>query len=304
MLSGAPCLKRFSSSDALKPYQSFEDIIVSSPSTRVLHVQLNRPEKKNAMRGKTFSELKSCFDRINHDKHFRSVVLSGNGSMFCSGIDLMSFATLGSVNIEDPSRKALIFRQFVTQHQEPIISVYTCCKPIIAAVHGGCVGGGIDLTSACDIRYGSADSWFQIKEVDLGLAADIGTLQLFPRIVPFNGVVRELIFTGRRFDSIEAEKVGFVAKLLPDQETVVKEAIETAAIIASKSPIAVQGSKVNLEYSRDHSVLDGFKFIALWNGSALQSSDTMKAAMALMTKTKDSPEFDDLAPSTGDGDTK
>ena len=269
---------------------------MSSPSPRVLHVQLNRPDKKNAMRGKTFAEIKACFDTINNDKHFRSVVLSGSGSMFCSGIDLNSFAALGSVNIEDPSRKMLVFRQFITQHQEPTISVYNCSKPIIAAIHGGCVGGGIDLTSACDIRYGSADSWYQIKEVDLGLAADIGTLQLFPRIVPFDAVVRELIYTGRKFDSVEAEKIGFVAKVLPNQESVIKAAIETATIIASKSPIAVQGSKVNLEYSRDHSVLDGLKFMATWNGAALQSSDTMKAAMALMTKSEQ-PQFDDL----GDG---
>lgn len=283
-----------SSSDALQSYLHFEDITVTSPSTRVLHVQLNRPDKKNAMRGKTFSEIKACFDLINHDKHFRSVVLSGNGSMFCSGIDLMSFASLGSINIEDPSRKALVFRQFVLQHQEPIISVYNCSKPIIAAIHGGCVGGGIDLTSACDIRYGSKDSWYQIKEVDLGLAADIGTLQLFPRIVPFNAVVRELIYTGRKFDSVEAEKIGFVSKVLDDQKLLIDAAIETADVIASKSPIAVQGSKVNLEYSRDHSVADGLKFVALWNGSALQSSDTMTAAMALMTKAKEQPEFDDL----------
>lgn len=286
-----------SSASALEPYKSFTDITVTSPALRVLHVQLNRPDKKNAMRAKTFAEIKACFDAINHDKHFRSVVLSGSGSMFCSGIDLMSFASLGSVAIEDPSRKALVFRQFVTDHQQPIISVYTCCKPVIAAVHGGCVGGGIDLTSACDIRYGSSDSWYQIKEVDLGLAADIGTLQLFPRIVPFNAIVRELIYTGRKFDAKEAEKIGFVAEVLPDQDSVINAAIETASTIANKSPIVVQGLKVNLEYSRDHSVMDGLKFVAVWNGSALQSSDTMKAAMALMSKSKESPEFDDLGES-------
>ena len=257
-------------------------------------MQLNRPDKKNAMRGKTFAEIKSCFNLINEDKHFRSIVLSGTGSMFCSGIDLVHLASLGSIKIDDPARKALIFRQFLTQHQEPILSVLNCSKPVIAAIHGGCVGAGVDLTCACDIRYGSLDSWYQIKEVDLGLAADTGTLQLLPRIVSNAAIVRELIYTGGKFDSKDAEKIGFVSKVFPDSQSVVEAAIKTANIIASKSPIAVQGSKVNLEYSGDHSVTDGLKFLALWNGSAFQSADTMKAVMAMVTRSKENPEFDDL----------
>ena len=132
---------------------------------------------------------------------------------------------------------------------------------MIACVHGFCVGGGVDLMTACDIRYCTQDAWYSVKEVDIGLAADIGTLQRFPKIVGNDSLVRELVYTARKFTSEEANRLGLVSKIVPDYEALIKAGLELAKEIASKSPVAVQGSKINLIYSRDHSVDESLKFI-------------------------------------------
>lgn len=140
-----------------------------------------------------------------------------------------------------------------------------CQKPVIACVHGFCVGGGVDLMTACDIRYCTQDAWYSVKEVDIGLAADIGTLQRFPKIVGNDSLVRELVYTARKFTSEEANKLGLVSKIVPDYDALMKAGFELAKEIASKSPVAVQGSKINLIYSRDHSVEESLKFIVCFS---------------------------------------
>jgi len=180
----------------------------------------------------------------------------------------------------------------VTAYQSSFTSLEKCNKPVIAAVHNACIGGGVDLITAADIRYCTSDAWFQIKEVDLGLAADVGTLQRMPKVVGNVGLVREMAFSARKMPSDEALSCGLVSRVFQDKESMLSAAFEMASTIAEKSPVAVQGTKVHLNYSRDHTVDDSLAYQAMWNGTMLQSEDLMKAAMSLMNKSK--PTFSKL----------
>ncbi|GFN82322.1 hypothetical protein PoB_000882800 [Plakobranchus ocellatus] len=210
-----------------------------------------------------------------------------------AGLDLVDNEVFPKIMGEtELSRKAFFLAKAIPKLQESFNVIEKCPKPVIAAVHGACIGGGIDMLSACDIRFCTQDAWFQIKEVDVGLAADLGTLQRFPKIVGNDSLVRELTYTARKFYSDEAKSIGFVSRVLLDKEQMLRAALDTAIVIASKSPIAVQGSKVNLVYSRDHGVNDGLDYISKWNLAMLQSDDVMKAAGAMMSKSK--PVFSKL----------
>ncbi|XP_064490074.1 delta(3,5)-Delta(2,4)-dienoyl-CoA isomerase, mitochondrial-like isoform X2 [Ornithodoros turicata] len=278
----------------------FETLAVTSPAKHVLQVELNRPQKLNAMNRKFWEELPKCFDDISRDGNCRAVVLSGAGKMYTAGLD---FADVGAMLMQssgdqegepDTARKASRLRELITRFQYTFTSIEKCPKPVIAAVHNGCIGGGVDLVTACDIRYCTQDAYFQVKEVELGLAADVGTLQRLPKVIGNRSLVSELIFTARKMDATEAKQEGLVNRVFPDRSQLLEAAIKVAQEIASKSPVAVQGSKVNLVYSRDHSVEEGLHFMACWNMSMLQSEDLVKAAMAVMTKDKEPPAFSKL----------
>jgi len=193
---------------------------------------------------------------------------------------------------DDVGRRAFKIRKMVEDIQASISSVEACHKPVVACVHGHCIGGGLDLITACDMRYCSKDAWFTVKEVDIGLAADIGTLQRFPKVAGNDSLVRELVYTSRNFTSSEALSVGLVSRIFEDKDNLLDEAMKVAALIASKSPIAVQGSKINMIHSRDHSVQEGLKFMTTWSAAMLQSMDTPTAAIAAMAKEK--PAFTKL----------
>merc|ERR1712126_625574 len=172
------------------------------------------------------------------------------------------------MEIEDNGRKALKLRKMILRLQRPFNLVAECPKPVIAAAHGGCIGGTIDLLSACDIRYASACSWYTIKEVDVGLAADLGTLQRFPKIIGNDSMARELALSARKFDAAEAKDIGFVSKVYQGKDETLSNALSMAKLIAEKSPVAVQGTKVVMNYARDHTVAEGLVHIAEWNGPA------------------------------------
>uniref|UniRef100_T1JKI9 Delta(3,5)-Delta(2,4)-dienoyl-CoA isomerase, mitochondrial n=1 Tax=Strigamia maritima TaxID=126957 RepID=T1JKI9_STRMM len=191
----------------------------------------------------------------------------------------------------DIARKARFMKKLVSDYQSSFTAIENCNKPVIAAIHGACIGGGVDMVTACDIRYCTQDAWFQIKEVDIGLAADVGTLQRLPKIVGNDGLVRELSYTARKFYANEAAQIGMVNRILPSKEDLLLCAFETAILIASKSPVAVQGTKIHLNYSRDHTVQEGLDYMANWNMTHLLSEDLMKAAMAAATKANDPPIF-------------
>ncbi|XP_060576555.1 delta(3,5)-Delta(2,4)-dienoyl-CoA isomerase, mitochondrial-like [Ruditapes philippinarum] len=267
--------------------ESYTTLNVTRPKEYVVHVEMNRPNKRNAMNGAFFSEIGTCFQKLSDDSDCRVIVLSGAGKIFTSGLDLTDLGTVIAIRENediDVGRKATQMRKFLTKWQEDFNQIEKCSKPVIAAIHSACVGGGVDLTSACDIRYCSEDAWFQIKEIDLGLAADLGTLQRFPKVIGNDSYARELAFTARKFYADEAKQMGFISRILPDKDSLLSAALDTAALIASKSPIAVQGTKTSMVYSRDHSVQEGLAHIGIWNQSMLQSTDMTEAAMAQMQK--------------------
>lgn len=302
-----------STSSSSNSKYNFETLSVTQPSANVLQVNLNRPQKLNAMNKTFWLEMSRCFDAIAEDEECRAVVVAGEGRVFTAGLDLgdmelMQDLSGGTAAGEDDdldddddddnstrpdiARKAFHIHRMVLKFQDSMTSIERCPKPVIAAVHGACVGAGVDLITACDIRYSTRDAFFQVKEVEVGLAADVGTLQRLPRVVANDSLVRELCFTARKMDAEEAYRCGLVSRLGADREEVVGAALAMATLIAEKSPVAVQGTKHNLNYARDHSVEEGLRYMAAWNAAMLQSEDVMKSAIAAMTKEK--PKFKNL----------
>ncbi|XP_028404557.1 delta(3,5)-Delta(2,4)-dienoyl-CoA isomerase, mitochondrial-like [Dendronephthya gigantea] len=263
----------------------FETLDVTKPRDHVYQVNINRPEKRNAMNQAFWSEMIICFNKISKDNECRAVVLSGAGKIFTAGLDLMDFASLFmSQDGQDVSRKAYNLRNSILKFQESFSVIEKCPQPVIAAIHSACVGGGVDMVCACDIRWCTSDAWFQVKEVELGLAADVGTLQRLPKIVGNESLVRELCYTCRKFMAEEAKSFGLVSRIFQDKESLIEGALDLASHIAKMSPIAVSGTKHNLNYSRDHPVDESLKYIASWNMSMLQTEDIIKAVQAGMNK--------------------
>ncbi|XP_071834031.1 delta(3,5)-Delta(2,4)-dienoyl-CoA isomerase, mitochondrial-like isoform X2 [Apostichopus japonicus] len=272
---------------------SFETLSVTEPSKYVYQVEMNRPTKLNAMNMEFWSEMRTCFSEIAGDPNCRVVVLSGSGRVFTAGLDLKAAGDMLLSHQEtEVGRRGFLLRSLIPPMQESFTVIEKCPKPVIAAVHNACVGGGIDMISACDIRLCSQDAFFVIKEVDLGLAADVGTLQRFPKVIGNDSLARELVYTARDFRSDEAMQIGFVSRVFSDKKTLLAGALDLANSISKKSPVAIQGSKVNLVYARDHSVQESLDFQVAWNSLMLQSEDLPKAVMAGMQK--EAPEFSKL----------
>ncbi|XP_062916072.1 delta(3,5)-Delta(2,4)-dienoyl-CoA isomerase, mitochondrial [Mobula hypostoma] len=263
----------------------FESLRVTGVRDSVLHVEMNRPEKRNAMNRTLWREMVECFTQVSQDSDCRVVVISGAGPLFTAGIDLMDMAgDLLQSEETDTARKAWHLRNKILQFQESFSAIEKCPKPVIAAVHSGCIGAGVDLITACDIRLCSQDAWFQVKEVDIGMAADVGTLQRLPKAIGNASLVSELVYTARKMMADEAVRCGLVSRVFKDKEAVLDGAFDLASEISSKSPLAVQGTKLNMIYSRDHSVKEGLDYIATWNMSMLQTEDIVKSAEAAMEK--------------------
>lgn len=271
-----------SSSSSGSPYTS---LAISHPEKSITHVELNRPEKLNAMNKAFWSEMVTCFNEIAEDPECRVVVVSGAGRIFTAGIDLMDMASdVLQPKGDDVSRISWNLRKVIGRYQETFSVIERCPKPVVVAIHGACVGGGVDLITACDIRLCTQDAWFQVKEVDIGLAADVGTLQRLPKVIGSRSLVNELALTARKMYADEAKSSGLVSRVFADKESMMAGALEMAGEIASRSPVAVQGTKVNLIYSRDHSVAEGLDYMASWNMSMLQTEDVMKSAQASLEK--------------------
>lgn len=257
---------------------------------KVAHVQINRPEKINAMNADFWREIIEIFSMINSTPEIRAVVLSGAGKHFSSGIDLMMLASLGGQMGKDIGRNAEVLRNKIIELQSSFNAVDQCRKPVLAAIQGYCLGAGVDLISACDMRYCTLDAQFSIKEIDIGMAADVGTLQRLPRIIG-DGMMRELAYTGRMVDGREAERIGLVNRVYENHDALLEGVMALAREIAGKSPLAVKGTKEMIRYMRDHRVDDGLEYIATWNAAMLQSDDLKNAVMAQMSKKK--AEFPD-----------
>lgn len=262
------------------------DTIELEVSDNIGRIKLNRPKKYNALNNQMWLDIKIAFDHMSTRDDVRVVILSGNGKHFTAGLDLMSAASDLMAPGEDVGRKAVWLHNLVKRMQSEMSSAEECRVPVIAAIHGYCLGAGIDLTSACDIRYAVADTKFSIKEIDVGMTADVGTLQRFPKIVGNDSWVRELALTGRVFDGNEAKENGFISGLCLNKEELDQKVEELAKTIASKSPVAVVGTKQTLIYSRDHSVASSLHQVRTMNSAMLQSNDVATAATAAMMKQK------------------
>ncbi|XP_043526494.1 delta(3,5)-Delta(2,4)-dienoyl-CoA isomerase, mitochondrial [Frieseomelitta varia] len=271
---------------SVKNFSKYKTLAISVPKKFIYNVQLNRPEKLNALNDTMWKEFKICFDELATEPECRVIILSGAGKIFCAGIDVQDIMKFGQelAEHEDIARKSKILQLRIKNYQDSFTAIEKCPKPVIAAIHGACIGGGVDMISAADIRYCSSDAWFQIKEVDIGMAADVGTLQRFQKIIGSDSLVRELVYTARKFSALEAVQQGFVSRSFDNQESLINGSIELAEEIANKSPVAIQGSKLNLIYSRDHSVQEGLDHIAMHNQSMLLSEDFLNAAVSQATK--------------------
>lgn len=255
-----------------------------SIENHIAHVILNRPEKANALNQSAWDEIKEIFENLDDNPEVRVIILEGGESNhFCAGIDLSLLMSVSQTDITCEGRRREKVRKDVFRLQAPINAIENCSKPVLVAVHGGCIGAGVDLICACDMRYCTEDAYFTIKEIDMGMVADLGTLQRLPKLIG-DGLVREMAYTGRNVDGKEAEKIGIVNRVFPDKNTMIEEVFKLAATIASKSPMSIRGTKHILLHTRDHSVADGLNYMATWNAAMLLSNDLQEAFMAKMQK--------------------
>jgi enoyl-CoA hydratase/carnithine racemase len=258
----------------------------------VAHVELARAEKFNAMDHAMFEAIGETFRSLGTDSAVRCILLSGRGRHFTAGLDLQ-YAASQFPPSSDPGRAAESRLRHIRWLQDAFGAVEEARPPVVAAIHGGCIGAGVDLASACDILVASADAFFQVAEVDVAITADLGTLQRLTHLIP-EGVVRELAFTGRRMDADEAARLSLVTRVEADREAAIAAGMALAQTIAAKSPLAVAGAKMSLNYSRGRTVEEGLRHVALWNAGALVSADLAAAIQGRISK--QTPEFGDLDP--------
>ncbi|KAJ3076502.1 putative enoyl CoA hydratase [Rhizoclosmatium hyalinum] len=267
----------------------YKTLVLSVPVEGVLHVEFNRPKKLNAMNPQMWKDLGDCFTTVSTNSNIRAIVLSGAGKGFTAGLDLMEYAGdfgNGGEGV-DAARRAFGFLEVVKAMQGQVSAIEACRVPVIAAVHGPCYGAGIDVITAADVRFCSADAVFSVKEVDIALAADVGTLQRLPKVVGNQSWVHDVCLSARPFAAAEAKEFGLVSRVVEgSREQVVAAAVKYAQLIASKSPVAVSGTKNVLKYSRDHSVEDGLKYVGVWNAAMAQTEDMVKAAEEFLSKKK------------------
>ncbi|NMC69587.1 MAG: crotonase/enoyl-CoA hydratase family protein [Myxococcales bacterium] len=251
----------------------------------VAEVALCGPGKGNAMGPDLFRELPLAFGELDRDAAVRAVVLRGDGPHFCYGLDLMAMlGTLGPLVTGRPSaaqRAALL--DLIRELQGAIEAVARCRKPVVCAVHGWCIGGGLDLAAACDIRYASADAKFSLREVKLAIVADLGCLQRLPRIIG-EGHTRELAFSGKNIDATEALRIGLVNAVYETPGALLEAARAAAREIAENPPLTVQGAKQVLEWNDRLGVADGLRLVAQWNSAFLPSDDLVEAFTAFSEK--------------------
>lgn len=256
----------------------------------VAHVALARPDKFNAMDKEMFAAIGDTFRALGRDPNVRAILLSGQGKHFTAGLDL-EYASRQFPPSTDPGRAAEARLRHIEWLQDAFDAVETARPPVIASIQGGCIGAGVDLASACDLRIASADAFFQVAEVDVAITADLGTLQRLGFLLP-QGIVRELTYTGRRMGAEEAARYALVNRVEPDADTALATARKLAETIAAKSPLAVAGAKRSLNYSRGRPVEEGLRDVAAWNAATLVSADLTEAIRARLGKTE--PSFGPL----------
>ena len=275
-----------------KPDYSCFDVEIEAG---VAHIQMKRPEAMNTMNRAFWNELPAIVGDINDNASARCIVISSTGKHFCAGMDLAVFGDPASDagKPTDRHNAGESFRYHVHHLQDVFSCLDQARMPVIVAIHGGCIGGAVDMTSACDIRYASADAFFTIMEINIGMTADVGTFPRLCKLIP-EGWVRELAYTGRRLPAARARELGLVNEVFATHAEVVAHALETAREIASKSPLAVAGSKVMINYARDHSIKDGLDYIATWQTGMFSPPHMLEAFQAKAQGRE--PAYPDLVP--------
>lgn len=265
-----------------------------SVADHVARIVFNRPDKANAMVLPFWQEMVDVFAEIEDRPEIRAVVISSTGKHFTGGLDLAAFAGIAGEMLQgDRGRVGEQMRRTVAEMQETFAVIDRCRVPVLAAVQGGCIGGGVDLISACDMRYCTQDAWFCIQEINIGMTADVGTLQRLPHLMP-SGLVRELAYTGRRLPAEEAFRAGLVNTVFDSQDAMLAAVLEIAKTIAAKSPLAVHGTKDMLNYTRDHSVADALNYMQVWQAGMFLTGDLMEQMQA--NQQKRPAKFDNLLP--------
>ena len=264
---------------------------------KVAHLRLNRPDAYNSMTREFWSELPDAVRELDATGSVRALVISSTGKHFCAGMDLGVFTGGGTGGGDGGSKEAgrlrAQLRETVLALQGSFTALEEARFPVIAAIQGGCIGGAVDMVSACDLRYATSDAFFCVQEINLGMTADVGTLQRLPKIIP-DGVAREWAYRGHRVPAARAAEVGLVNEVFDDQDAMLEGVLAIAAEIASKSPLAIWGTKEMATYTRDHSVADSLKHMAAWQSGMFQPTDMMETFVAKGEGRE--PAFDDLLP--------
>ena len=271
----------------LKAFEVFID------DHQIAEVSLSRPTAINAMNTDFWNELPAIVNTLDNMGSVRVIILSAKGKHFTAGMDLQVFEGMTAGNDLEPARAAEKQRRWIMALQDVFTALEKARMPVISAIQGACIGGGVDMICATDIRLCTHDAFFNIKETELGITADVGTLQRILHVMP-SGMARELAYTSRNFGADEALKCGFVNSVYDSQENMVSAAHKLARSMAKHSPMAVNGVKEMLNYSRDHSVADSLNHMATWQGGMLQNQDIIEAIDA--AKEKRAPTFDNLLP--------
>jgi enoyl-CoA hydratase len=266
------------------------DVLTLNLDGSIATLWLDRPDQRNAMGPNFWTDLPRAMQAIDEADDVRAVILAARGPAFTAGLDLKAMGPMLFQQDEDASdvlRRQRLHAQ-IRQMQAAITSVADCAVPVIVAVHGYCLGGGIDLITACDVRLAAADAVFSVRETKMAIVADLGTLQRLPRIIP-QGHVAELVYTGKDIDAERGRAIGLVNDVFPDASAVQQAARAMADEIANNSPLVVQGAKHVLRAGEDQTVEEGLDYVALWNTSFLLSNDLSEAVMAFMQQRD--PEF-------------
>jgi enoyl-CoA hydratase len=262
---------------------------------KVAHVRLSRPDELNTMVPEFWAELPEIVTRISDEASARVVVISSTGKHFSAGMDLSVFAG-GRDEQAELGRRQARMRSTAKRLQWSFTALEKARVPVLTAVQGGCIGGAVDLVTAADLRYASADAFFVIQEINIGMTADVGTLQRLGTVIP-EGVARELAYTGRRMSAQRAYEVGLVQEVYADHDSLVTGVLETAREIAGKSPLAIWGTKVAMNFARDHGVDDSLDQIATWQAGMFQPADMVESFTAKAEKRD--PVYADLLPEPG-----
>ena len=270
-----------------KTYEAFTVTI----EDKVAHIQMSRPEAMNTMNKAFWNELPAIVRDIDMNVRARCIVISSTGKHFSAGMDLAVFGSGEGAGKVDRYVAAEAFRSNIRQIQSSFNVLEEARVPVLFALHGGVIGGAIDMISAGDIRWCTKDAFFTIMETNIAMTADVGTFPRLQRYIP-EGWVKEMAYTGRRIDSATAKDIGLVNDVFETHEACVAHAMATAKEIASKDPLTVTGCKTLINYARDHNTADTLDYIGVWNAAMLPPSH-MQEAFAARAEKRD-PDYPDL----------